>query len=942
MADEAGKIYAVDAAARRLRWERTLELDAGVLNPVVADASPAIGTNGVVYIGAQNGRLYAFDAATGSPRWSHLTGGEIDSTAAIGADGTVFVASDRLYALNGQSGARRWSTLPREAPSGYFSPVIGADGTVFVVGTRLYAVQPDTGAIRWTAPSIGGGAAGASPAIDDEGTLYVGAMDTVSLRPMLFAVDGNSGVAKWALPTLDIPLGSPVLGLDDRVLIGTERRFLAVHRRTGQKLWEIPAVGPFWGSAAVDAGGTVYLQTGGKRIAVDGLTGQRRWETAGNGWSGASPAIDASGILWIAQGSLAAIATGSTGPAKSPWPKFRGTLSNDGRTGPAPVIPPTLVQEPVSVEVTLGGMARFTVSAQNATSYQWLRDQVPIPGATNAELVLRARRMSDAGRYRAIAIGAGGSVLSASAGLTVTTPVQHHLPVGLVSTCPTVGPDGSVYFGTDRTVRAVNGTTGQENWRFTTVGNLQSAIPLGPDGSLFPGTCCWNSSVLLYDHRVYALDAATGAQRWEFLSDTTVSSAPTLGNNGLLYVTFGEALYAIFQDTGRWKWWRTIHPKEASPAFGTDGTLYWFCNNSGIRRVDAASGSLRGACESSLNPGQSSPAIGPRNTVYLGSRSPSGRVLAFDGGTGELRWSTLLPYPVETTPALGLNGALYVGSSDFNNGALVALDAATGTIRWTSPVGPLGFQSSPTVGADGVVYLSGLTRLSAVDGETGELRWELAIGPASEPALAENGLLWVGTTGGLTALKTSSAGLANTTWPKFRGNAANTGQPRAVVPERPRIITQPKAVQVLVGQPARLEISAEGPDRFQWKKDGVILPGATQSVLDLPAVRIEDDGVYTVEVGNAVGTQASVPARLTVLFPPQVSSSLPSPGGPILLGIRAPYDLPWTLESSRALDGWSPVQNGVGSGPGIPVPVALEMPAGDESRFWRVRATWPE
>jgi len=49
----------------------------------------------------------------------------------------------------------------------------------------------------------------------------------------------------------------------------------------------------------------------------------------------------------------------------------------------------------------------------------------------------------------------------------------------------------------------------------------------------------------------------------------------------------------------------------------------------------------------------------------------------------------------------------------------------------------------------------------------------------SSPTIAPNGTLYVGSDDGyLYALKTASPGLAESSWPKFRGNARNSGRAR--------------------------------------------------------------------------------------------------------------------------------------------------------------------
>jgi poly(3-hydroxybutyrate) depolymerase len=64
-------------------------------------------------------------------------------------------------------------------------------------------------------------------------------------------------------------------------------------------------------------------------------------------------------------------------------------------------------------------------------------------------------------------------------------------------------------------------------------------------------------------------------------------------------------------------------------------------------------------------------------------------------------------------------------------------------------------------------------------------------------------------------------------------------------------------------------VTASGiaPLTYQWRRDGVDLPGKTNRTLSLSSTRPEDDGDYTVEVRNPGGTVVSPAARLVVVPP---------------------------------------------------------------------------
>ena len=82
-------------------------------------------------------------ATAGDKLWEFETGRQVFSSPAIGSDGTVYVGSwdNKLYAINGKTGVKLW-----EFETGsylYSSPAIGSDGTVYVgsADKKLYAIK---------------------------------------------------------------------------------------------------------------------------------------------------------------------------------------------------------------------------------------------------------------------------------------------------------------------------------------------------------------------------------------------------------------------------------------------------------------------------------------------------------------------------------------------------------------------------------------------------------------------------------------------------------------------------------------------------------------------------------------------------------------------------------------------------------------------------------
>ena len=92
------------------------------------------------------GKKEPVQPSAGSKLWEFETGGTVSSSPAIGSDGTVYVGSwdNKLYAINGKSGVKLW-----EFETGFWvtsSPAIGSDGTLYVgsMDNKLYAIYTDS------------------------------------------------------------------------------------------------------------------------------------------------------------------------------------------------------------------------------------------------------------------------------------------------------------------------------------------------------------------------------------------------------------------------------------------------------------------------------------------------------------------------------------------------------------------------------------------------------------------------------------------------------------------------------------------------------------------------------------------------------------------------------------------------------------------------------
>ena len=86
--------------------------------------------------------------------------------------------------------------------------------------------------------------------------------------------------------------------------------------------------------------------------------------------------------------------------------------------------PPAITQQPTNKTVNEGDTLYANILATNATGYQWKKDGEDIPSANSATYTKQSVAPSDAGSYTCVVTGAGGSVTSNAATVTVIPVVE--------------------------------------------------------------------------------------------------------------------------------------------------------------------------------------------------------------------------------------------------------------------------------------------------------------------------------------------------------------------------------------------------------------------------------------------------------------------------------------------------------------------------------------
>ncbi|WP_198117759.1 outer membrane protein assembly factor BamB family protein [Massilia rhizosphaerae] len=304
----AGRVAGVAGGIRAFRLAGRFDVHAAI------HASP-VAAQGRVFVGAENGNLYALDAASHALLWLYHARGGIASTPAV-ADGTVYFLdrAGSVQALGAADGVPVWSFrtqgeavfaahgmfgLPRDGHpvldpwDFYLSSPLVHDGMVYVGSSDgcVYALDAKDGKLAWAWHT--GGMVHSSPALAG-GNIVVGSWDGA-----VYALDARTGELRWRHQTgveqkVSINLGiqaSPAVD-GDTVYVGSRDGFFyALDAASGRSKWRYDAKGSWIvGTPAVD-GDNVYVGTSdtGLLLALDKRSGRERYRFETKVWTFASP-----------------------------------------------------------------------------------------------------------------------------------------------------------------------------------------------------------------------------------------------------------------------------------------------------------------------------------------------------------------------------------------------------------------------------------------------------------------------------------------------------------------------------------------------------------------------------------------------------------------------------------------------------------------------------
>jgi outer membrane protein assembly factor BamB len=268
----------------------------------IIDSAPAVG-NGRVYVSAQDGYLYAFNASTGALAWSAtgVSAGFVDATPTVSGS-VVYAASNdgALTAFNGTSGAKLWTTKPTNTARTFvqFAPAV-ANGLVYAGSNdgTLYAFNASTGAKVWSTH-------GTSklffwcPTVDS-GTVFVGTV-TVFEEGALDAVDASSGSTQWSVKAKDKLNFATCPAIANGLVFAsaTDGHLYTFQAASGAASWSATTGGAIYSSPTV-ASGIVYVGSDDHKLyAFDASTGSTLWTAITGDIIHSAPAVSG-GLVYV-------------------------------------------------------------------------------------------------------------------------------------------------------------------------------------------------------------------------------------------------------------------------------------------------------------------------------------------------------------------------------------------------------------------------------------------------------------------------------------------------------------------------------------------------------------------------------------------------------------------------------------------------------------------
>ena len=542
----------------------------------------------------------------------------------------------------------------------------------------------------------------------------------------------------------------------------------------------------------------------------------------------------------------------------------------------SPPSAPMIMTQPSSQSVNVGSSVIMNVVASGTPTptYQWRKNGTAISGATAASYMLSLPAIGDTGSYTVVVTNAAGSVTSSAATLTVnavdpsriapiitTQPRSQSVSVGISATFYVVATDtptptyqwrkdGVAISGATAASYTLSSPVSGDAGSYTVVvtnaaGSVTSAAATLTVNAVNPGPIIitqprsqWGSVGSSVTFKVVATGTPTPTYAWK-KDGAAISGATTASYTLSLMVSEDVGSYTVV-----------------------------VTNAVGSVTSSAATLTLNTAPIITMQPSSQSVNVGSRVTftvVAIGAPTLTYEWLKMDKtGRHVISGATAASYTLASADSRD-SGSIYnahvtnAAGGDWSHAATLTVNGVdafnTAPMITTQPI-----SQSVNVGSS--------VTFSVVAAGTPTLTYEWrktdakGISVISGATAASYTLSSIDSrdAGSYTVLVANAAGVVLSSAATLTVNgvdAFNTA---------PMITTQPISQSATAGNSVTLSVVAAGTPMptYQWRKNGIIIPGATNSAHTVPRVLVGDLGSYSVVATNAAGTATSNNSVLTM------------------------------------------------------------------------------
>ncbi len=543
--------------------------------------------------------------------------------------------------------------------------------------------------------------------------------------------------------------------------------------------------------------------------------------------------------------------------------------------------------------VTVGTSVTLYATADGspAPTFQWRKNGVPIAGATGQTYVIATATLGDSGNYSVVATNLLGSATSPEEVLTVQEPVVVNV-APVITVQPVASQTLAAGSAATLSVTATGTPAPTFQWR-KNAANISGATSATLNLANISGADEGSYTVVVTN----VAGSVTSA-----VSTLTVTAAPVVGTAPVINVqpvasqTIVAGASASFSvdatgtPTPAYQWRKGgVAITGATSASFTIASVSSGDAASYTVLVSNSAGSVTSAASTLI---VSEPAAGGSGGSGGGGGSVGGGGAVGGGVTASAPVILLQPVPNQTvvagsgatmavsatgSPAPSYqwrkNGAAISGatSANFTIPAASSTDAGTYTVMVSNSAGSVvssgsilaveisSTTSKPVITTQPVSQLvadGAAARFTVGVSGSASLQWRkngYNIPGATAPSLSFSSVS-SSNVGSYTVVATNSAGSVTST-------AADL-----VIAGPPVITSQPQSRAVFIRSNVTFSVSAVGSPapKYQWRRNGVNISGATSSTLVLKSVSRSDAAKYSVLVSNSIGWVVSTSATLMV------------------------------------------------------------------------------